>query len=96
MFTKVRGVRVCVCVCVCVCIDRDVREHACIQAVLTVFSVWAYKSRIPDQNGVSQALYIVDIHCSGWKPSKLICAAPQSIETELSPAMVDLRTEHLA
>ena len=26
-------------------------------------------SRVPDQNGVSQAWYIVEIHHSGWKPS---------------------------
>ena len=28
------------------------------------------KSRVPDQNGVSQAWYIVEIHHSGRKPSK--------------------------
>ena len=28
------------------------------------------KSRVPDQNGISQACYIVEIHHSGLKPSK--------------------------
>ena len=31
----------------------------------------AYKSRVPRQNGVSQAWCIVEIHHSGWKRSKL-------------------------
>ena len=29
-----------------------------------------FKSRVPDQNGVSQAWYIVEIHQSGRQPSK--------------------------
>ena len=28
-------------------------------------------SRVPDQDGVSQAWYIVEIHHSGWEPSIL-------------------------
>ena len=28
-----------------------------------------FLSRVPDQNGASQAWYIVEIHHSGWKPS---------------------------
>ena len=32
-------------------------------------------SRVPDQNGVSQAWYLVEIHHSGWKPSILACVS---------------------
>ena len=44
--------------------------HAC-----TPCSCWSkrtehFKSRVPDQNGVSQAWFIVEIHHSGQKPSK--------------------------
>ena len=30
---------------------------------------WVHISRVPDQNGVSQAWYIVEIHHSGREPS---------------------------
>ena len=33
------------------------------------WSVCGLISRVPDQNGVSQAWHIVEIHYSGWKPS---------------------------
>ena len=49
-----------VCVCVCVC----VRMHTCAHKHI---------SRIPDQNGASQAWYIVEMHHSGRKPSICTC-----------------------
>ena len=37
------------------------------------------KARVPDQNGVSQAWYIVEIHHSGWEPSKWVFLDAQNI-----------------
>ena len=61
----------CVCVCVWVCVWGGgvgvymlmwVFEYVCLCGCM-------YISRVPEQNGVSQAWYIVKIYHSGWKPS---------------------------
>ena len=51
-------------------------ENLLTQQLISVFKKWTLVkinssdiSRVPDQNGVSQARYIVEIHHSGWEPS---------------------------
>ena len=47
--------------------------YVCVQNVICVcmrMCLYMYKSRVPDQNSVSQAQYIVEIYHSGRKPSK--------------------------
>ena len=51
------------------------------------------KSRVPDQNGVSQAWYIVQIHHSGWKPSKWVTNAYIPPYNMLWPAHRRLHTD---
>ena len=59
----------------------DLEVHGCHSHFTTMSKtrlVWSANcvssiSRVPDQNGVSQAWYIEEIHHSGWKPS--ICSS---------------------
>ena len=54
-----------------------------ITAVIHNWLLFITKSRVPDQNGVSQAWYIVKIHHSGQKPSKYTCSLPNSCYLQL-------------
>ena len=44
----------------------------------------SFKSRVPDQNGVSEAWYIAEIHHSGQKPSKCKFLLRQKMKSKLS------------
>ena len=51
----------------------QIDTNGIITALYMVITYVQNNARVPDQNGVSQASYIVKIHLSGRKTSKYMC-----------------------